>query len=172
MREVKQITIKNRTYYFYNDIINIKNFDAKLLKTDKKSYKGIGIYNIEYITIKKIDDCEKIYSVNPWYLLIDHASGYIEEKGVNKYLVFDSTDENKELLKKYNDVWNGMKSKIKKVSDSECHYEKDYVKIKFNSDLPLNKPLKFHLMTITIRSVFEEDGILYPHFFQMILCMN
>ena len=100
MGEIKQINIKNRTYYFYNNIIDIKNFDARLLKINKKSYKNIGIYNIGYITIKKIDDCKNIHSVNPLYLLIDHASGYIEEKGVNKYLVFDSTDENKELLKK------------------------------------------------------------------------
>ena len=57
--------------------------------------------------------------MNSLYLLIDHASGYIEEKGVNKYLVFDSTDENKELLKKHNDVWNGIKNKIKEVNDSE-----------------------------------------------------
>ena len=99
MGEVKQINIKNRTYYFYNDIIDLKDFDARLLKIDKKSYKNIGIYNIGYITIKKIDDYENIYSVNPLYLIIAHASGYIEEKGVNKYLVFDSTDENKELLK-------------------------------------------------------------------------
>ena len=70
-----------------------------LLKIDKKSYKHIDIYNIGYITFKKIDDCEKIYSVNPLYLLIDHTSGYIKIKGVNKYLVFDSTDKNKELLK-------------------------------------------------------------------------
>ena len=161
---VKQIDIKNRTYYFYNDIIDIKDFEPKLLKIDKKSYKNIGIYNIGYITIKKIDDCKNIHSVNPLYLLIDHASGYIEEKGVNKYLVFDSTDENKELLKKYNDVFNGIRNKIKKISGDECDYEKDYMKIKFNSDdnLPLKKPLKFHNMTITIRSVFEEDGKLYP----------
>ena len=56
MGEVKQINIKNRTYYFYNDIIDLKDFDARLLKIDKKSYKNIGIYNIGYITIKKIDD--------------------------------------------------------------------------------------------------------------------
>ena len=165
--EIKQVNIKNRSYYFYNDIIDLKNFDARLLKIDKKSYKNIGIYNIEYITIKKIDDYENIYSVNPLYLTITHASGYIEEKGVNKYLVFDSTDENKELLKKYNDVFNGIRDKIKEVSSDECDYEKDYMKIKFNSDddLPLNKPLKFHLMTITIRSVFEEDGEPYPQVF-------
>ena len=114
MEAVKQINIKNRTYYFYNGIIDLKNFDARLLKVDKKSYKNIGIYNIGYITIKKIDDYENIYSVNPLYLTITHASGYIEEKGVNKYLVFDSIDENKELLKKYNDVFNGIRNKIKK----------------------------------------------------------
>ena len=105
--------------------------------------------------------------MNPLYLLVNHASGYIEEKGVNKYLIFDSTDENKELLKKCNDVWNGIKNKIEEVSSDKCDYEKDYMKIKFNSDddLPLNKPLKFHSMTVTIRSVFEEDGKLYPQVF-------
>ena len=100
MGVVKQRDIKNRVYYFYNDIINIKKFDSNLSKIDKKSYKDIGIYNIGYITTKKIDDYENIYSVNPLYLIIAHASQYIEEKGVNKYFVFDSTDENKELLKK------------------------------------------------------------------------
>ena len=99
MGVVKQIYIKNRTYYFYNDIIDLKNFDARLLKVDKKSYKDIGIYNIGYITIKKIDNYENISSVNPFYLHITHASGYIEEIHGNKYLIFDSTDENKELIK-------------------------------------------------------------------------
>ena len=162
----KQINIKNRTYYFYNGIIDLKDFDARLLKIDKKAYKNIGIYNIGYITIKKIDDCENIYSVNPLYLRITHANGYIEEINENKYLIFDSIDENKELLKKYNDVFNGIRDKIKEISSGECDYEKDYMKIKFNSDdnLPLNKPLKFHNMTITIRSVFE-DGKLYPQVF-------
>ena len=164
MGKVKQIDIKNRTYYFCNYITDLK---SNLLKIDKKLYKDIDISNIRYVTIKKFDSCENIYNVNPLYLRINHASGYIEEKGVNKYLVFDSTDENKELLKKYNDVWNGIKNKIEEVSSGECDYEKDYMKIKFNSDdyLPLNKPLKFHLMTITIRSVFEEDSKLYPQVF-------
>ena len=101
------------------------------------------------------------------YLNITHTDGYIEEKGVNKYLVFDSTDENKELLKKYNDVFNGIRDKIKEINSNECDYEKDYMKIKFNSDddLPLNKSLKFTLMTVTIRCVFEENGKLYPEVF-------
>ena len=72
MGTIKQIDIKNRTYYFYNDMIDIKKFDSNLLKIDKKSYKDIGIYNTGYITIKKIDDYENIYSVNLciWLLLM------------------------------------------------------------------------------------------------------
>ena len=120
--------------------------------------------------------------MNPLYLRIDHASGYIEEKGVNKYLIFDpikwhlirphsmelrSIDKNKELLKKHNDVFNEIRDKIKEINGDGCDYEKDYMKIKFNSDdnLPLNKPLAFHNMTITIWSVFEEVGKLYPQDF-------
>ena len=167
MGKIRQINIKNGTYYFYNDIIDLKKFKLNLLKIDKKSYKNISIYNIAYITIKTIDDCENIYSVNPLYLCVDHANGYIEGINGNKYSIFDSTDENKKLLKKYNDVWNGIKDKIKKVSSGKCDYENDYLKIRFNSDdnLPLNKPLNFHNMTITIRSVFEEDGKLYLQVF-------
>ena len=73
----------------------------------------------------------------------------------------------KSYWKKYNDALNGIRNKIKEVSDSEFDYEKDYMKIKFNStdNLPLNKPLKLQLMTITIRCVFEEDGKLYPQLF-------
>ena len=82
-------------------------------------------------------------------------------------MVFDSTDNNKELLKKYSEVFNGIRDKIKAINSNEFDYEKYYIKIKFNSDydLPLNNPLKFRLMTITIRSIFEEDGKLYPQVF-------
>ena len=80
MGETKQINIKNRSYYLYNNLIDLKDFDAKSLKIDKKSYKNIDIYYIGYITIKKIDDYESIYSVNPLYLRIDHAIGYIAEE--------------------------------------------------------------------------------------------
>ena len=77
---IKFGTYKETNYYFYNDIIDLKEFHARLLKVDKKSYKNIDIYYIGYITIKKIDDCESIYSVNPLYLRINHAGGYMEEK--------------------------------------------------------------------------------------------
>ena len=100
--------------------------------------------------LKKIDDYENIYSVNPLHLLVNHASGYIEERNGNKYLIFDdSADENKGLLTKYADVWDGIENKIKAINGGkENDYGKDYVKIKFNSDedLPLNKPLKLHVI--------------------------
>ena len=80
MREVKQIEIKNQTFYFYNDMINLKNVEPNLLKNDKRSYKNIRTYNIGYITIKKIDGYENTYSINPLYLGVSHANGYIEEK--------------------------------------------------------------------------------------------
>ena len=80
MGEVKQIEIKNQTYYFYNEMINLKNFGSSLLKIGKKHYKEINIYYIGYIKIKKTDDYESIYGVNPLYLLVNHANGYIEEK--------------------------------------------------------------------------------------------
>ena len=119
MGEVKQINIKNRTYYFYNDMINIKDFEPNLLKIDKKSYKNINIYYIGYIIIKKIDDYESVYSVNPLYLRINHASGYVEEKNGNKYLIFNSVDESKEVLQKYAEVWDGIKSKIKGINSGK-----------------------------------------------------
>ena len=84
------------------------NFRSNLLKIDKKPYKNNDIYYIGYITIKKIDDYESIYRVNPLYLIIDHANGYIEEENGNKYLIFDSVDENKEVLKKCTDFWDGI----------------------------------------------------------------
>ena len=80
MGKVKQINIKNRSYYYYNDTIDLENFDARLLKMDKNLFKGIDIYYIGYITKKKIDECNNIHSVNPLYLPIDHASGYTEKK--------------------------------------------------------------------------------------------
>ena len=85
MGEVKQINIKNRTYYFYNDQINLKDFDARLLKVDKKDYKEIDIYYIGYVTVKKIANCNNINSVNPLHLMINEMIGHFEEKNKNKY---------------------------------------------------------------------------------------
>ena len=101
-------------------MINVKDFESGVLKIDKKHYKGIFIYSIGYITIAKIDDCDSICSVNPLYLQVNHASGYTEEKNGNKYLIFDdSANGNKGLLKKYADVWDGIKNEIKAINGAK-----------------------------------------------------
>ena len=80
MGKIRQINIKNRTYYFYNDQIDLKDFDASLLKSDKKDYKDINIYYIGYVTIEKMANCNNINSVNPLYLMINEIIGHFEEK--------------------------------------------------------------------------------------------
>ena len=104
MGEVKQINIKNRTYYFYNDRIDLKDFDAKLLQIDKKDYKEIDTYYIDFVTVKKIANCNNINSVNLVYLMIDEMTGHLEEKNENKYLVLDDVDESKDVPKKFGKV--------------------------------------------------------------------
>ena len=84
MGNVKQIETKIRTYYFYNDIINIEKFNSRLLKIDKKLYKDIDIYYIGYITIEKIDDCKNIDSVNPLHLIIGEVDGHIECESIER----------------------------------------------------------------------------------------
>ena len=166
--DVKNIKIKNRTYYFFNSLINIEGFDSSLLKIDKKSYKNIGIYYIGYIAIKKIDEYENIHSVDLLYLIISKRDGFIEERDGTKYLVFDSTDENEEVLKKCTELWDGIKNEIETIyGGKEGEYGKDFMKIKFDTDdnLPLNKSLKFPTMAIIARSVFEEDRKFYPQIY-------
>ena len=172
MGNIKEINIKNRTNYFFDDMINIADFDPNLLKIDKTSYKNIDIYYIDYITVQD-SDYLNINSVNLLHLLINEVDGYIKEKNGIKCLVFDSANENNDILKKYNELWDGIKNEIETINGgktskhSSAEYDKDFMKIKFNSDdnLPLNKTLKLHNMTIIIRSVFEEDGKFYSKVF-------
>ena len=138
MGKVKKLNIKNRTYYF-NDIINIKDFQSNLLKIDKKQYKDIDIYYIGYITVKKIGDRENINIVNPLYLVIHSVTGYFKEKYGEKYLILDSTE-------KYDEVFSGIKKEIETINvGKELFYEKSYAKIGVNTDddVPSNEPLKF-----------------------------
>ena len=127
MGEIKQINIKNRTYYFYNDQINLKDFDAKLLKIDKKDINEIDIYYIAYVTVKKIDNCKNINRVNPLYLMIDEMIGHFEERNENKYLVLDDVDEDKEVSKIYEEVWEVFKEEIETINGGEkIEYGKDF----------------------------------------------
>ena len=120
-------------------MINIEDFDPKLLKLDKKSSMDISTYYIGYVTKKS--ECN-INSVNSLYLFVDEIGGFIEEENVTKYLNIALTDNNNEVLKKYENI-------------------------KFDSDdnLALNTVLKFHILTIIIRNIFEKDGTYYPQLF-------
>ena len=125
----------------------------------------INIYYIGYVTKKHEYN---INSVNPLYLLIAELDGYIEEKEGNKYLNIAFTDSNNEVLKKYAEVWSEIKDQIKKINGGQLsEYGKDCMKIKFNSadDLPSNTVLKFCVLTIIIRKVFEKDSKYYPQSF-------
>ena len=101
-------------------------------------------------------DHVKVNSVNPLHIIVDETDRYIEEINGNKYLIFTSTDEIKGVLKNYPELWNKSKDLIKKLNDKSGEYRKDFIKIKLNLDdnLPLNKILKLHNLTIVVRSVF------------------
>ena len=157
MGKVKELNIKNETYYSCNDMINLKNFRSNLLKIDKKPYKDIDIYYIGYITIKRFGDCENIHSINPLYLIIHSSTGYFKEKYSEKCLIFVLTE-------KYEEVFSEVKLEIETINSGEkLFYEKHHAKIGFNTDdnVPLNKKLKFPLLTIIIRCIFQNGKKLY-----------
>ena len=161
MRETKELNIKNQTYYFLDDMIDIRNFHSNLLKIDKKLRKEIDIYYIGYITIKKFSDCENIHSVNPLHLSIHFATWCFKEKYGEKYLIIDS-------IEKYEEVFSGIKSEIETISGGkELFYEKNYSRIGVNTDddIPLNKPLKFPTLTIITRCVFQNGETLNPQIY-------
>ena len=141
---IKEINIKNRTYYFFNDTINIKNFDLNQIKTDQKSYN-----NLSYV---------RISSVDPLYLIIDKVYRYIEENNENKYLTLVSTDKSKGTLKKYTELWDKIKDLIRSITKTPGNYSEKYMKIKFNSDniLPLNKILKIRNLTVVVKSIMHK----------------
>ena len=102
MGEVRDLNIKNRTYYYFNDIIDMKKFMPNLLKVDKKSHRDFDIYYIGCDTIKKFSDCKNIHSVNPLYLLIYSATGYFKEEYGEKYLILDPIEKYEEVFLKLN----------------------------------------------------------------------
>ena len=132
---------------------------------DKKSSVDISIYYTGYVTKNPEYN---INSVNPLYLLIDELDGFLEEKGGSKYLNISLTYNNNDVLIKYAEVWSGIKDQIKKINNGSVgEYAKDYLKIKLDSDdnMPLNKILKFCILTIIIRNIFAKGGKCYPQIF-------
>ena len=176
MKTLKQGNIKNLPHYFFNDMISIKNFDPRLLSIDKTSFKSVCdvIYDIEYITIQSLDN-GNIDSASSLYLIFNNVDGYnecnstecnsIEESDENKYLIFASTDKNKEVLKKYTEHWDKIKNQIKTISGGKpIKFGRDFMKIRLESDddLPLGKILSIPVCVITVGSVFKNDSNYYP----------
>ena len=161
---IRQLNIKGRTYYFYNDLINIKKFNSNNLKLDKKSVLGNDVYYIGHISKKPQWN---VNSVNPLYLMINRIKDRFEEVDGNKYLIISS--ENGDIMQKYQEVFDGIKEIIKKINDynQPINYDDNYMKIKFNTDdnIPLNKIIYFPTITIVIRSVTQKDGKCYPPLF-------
>ena len=123
----------------------------KLIKNRQKHYKDFDIYYIGYITIKKVGNCKNIHSANPLYLMMGPATGYFTEKNGEKYLILDTID-------KYEEVFSGIKSEIETINGGEkMYYEKHYAKAGVNTDdnIPLNKKLKFPLLTIIIIIIYH-----------------
>ena len=115
---VKDINIKNHTYYFFDDTINIKDFDPNNIKIDEKSYKNVLIYYITYVTIKN-SKYVKINSVNPLYLMFNKMNEYFEEINENKYLILVPTNESKEKIKKYDELWIKIRDLIRSVTKNQ-----------------------------------------------------
>ena len=133
----KDINKINHTYYFFDDIINIKDLDPNNIKIDEKSYKNILIYYIGYVTIKK--DL-KNFSLNPLYLVFNKVNEYFEEINGNKYLMVAPTNESKENIKKYEELRIKIRYLINSVTEKSDDYDKKYMRIKSDTDdkLPLN----------------------------------
>ena len=165
MAELKQINIKNRTYYFYNDIINLDEFDGSKIKVDKKDFNDIDIYYLGYEHKKKISECNVINSVNPLYLRIVDIKGQFEKgKDDAWYLVISDKDD---VYKKLVDIFESIKNKITEKTWGALEYVKDYMKKKFGSNniFPTDKDVNIHLSTIVIRAIFAKDGKYYPQLF-------
>ena len=123
---------------------------------------ALGIYYIGYVT--KMPEWN-VNSVNPSYLMINKLDGFIEEKNGDKYLNIASTDRNSKVLRKYSELWNGIKDCIERINNNKLEeYDRDYMKIKFksNEDIFLNKQLNFATITVIIKNIFEKDGKYYP----------
>ena len=159
--KVKDIDIKDWTYYFSSDIINIENFKWNNIKVDEKSYKDILIYYIGYVTIKEYI---KIDSVKPLYLIFRYLNGYFEEINRNKYLTLVPTNESKEEIEKDEKLWIKIRDFIRSIIKNLDDSDEKCMKIKFNSDdeLPLNKMIKIPTMAIAVRAIFLENNKYYP----------
>ena len=160
---IKQLALKKRSYYFFNNSVLLKDFDKTKLKIVKHDCVDRYVYHIDYV--KNIDN------VNPLYLIIPKFYGYIEEHEGRKYLSIALTGMNNDVLSEYEKMWDGTLEQVRKINDCAYISEKDYHKIKVGSvkydndknniDLPLDKLIKFNAVTISKRLLTEKDNRLF-----------
>ena len=169
MRTIKQVNIKNRQNYFFNDMTNIIDFDPGLLNVASIEFKSNNsiIYNIKYI--------KNLKGSNSLYLVFNNLDAYIEKSGENKYLIFASTDKNEMVLRDYTEIWDEIKEQIELVSGNKAiKYSKDFMKIKFesNDDLPVSKIINIPVCVLIIRGVLKKILNIIHKFCYMIVFMS
>ena len=164
--KVKDMDLKNRTYYFFDEIVNIKKFDPNNIKIDERSYKDVLIYYIGYVTIKD-PKYVKMNKVSPLYLIFKKVNGYFEEINGNKYLALVTTIESKEKIKTYEELWSKTRDLISSITKNSDDYDEKYMKIKFNSadELTLNKTIEIPTMTIVVGALFHGNNKYYLQVF-------
>ena len=154
----KQLNIKSRSYYFYNDLINVLNFKCENLKLDKRTWNDIDIFYIGYVHKDKPSDWE-VNSVNPLYLMVNNFYGMIAEKNGFKFPEISSKSDFA-----FERVFSTIKENIGKISDEKVNFNADYNRITFSTDdsLSLGKLIYFPTLTIVIRCVFKQNSVYYP----------
>ena len=161
---IKQLVLKKRSYYFFNNSVLLKDFDKTKLKIVKHDCVDWYVYHIDYV--------KNINNVNPLYLIIPKFYGYIEEHEGRKYLNIALTGMNNDVLSEYEKMWDGILEQVRKINDCTYISEKDYYKIKVGSvkcddddkdniDLPLDKLIKFNAVTISNRLLIEKGNRLF-----------
>ena len=152
--ETAHLNIEDRSHYFSGDPIDIK---LSNLKVDKKNWRHLDIYFINYID----DNKQYVNRTNQLYLSISKVFGYISEKNGNKFLTIHKGDA---VLEKYNAVFSALKKRIASKEGKNIFFNDEYNKIKFSCNVysVLDKLLYFPTLTVLIRYVFKKDGAFYP----------
>ena len=160
---IKQLVLKKRSCYFFNNSVLLKDFDKTKLKIVKHDCVDRYVYHIDYV--------KNINNVNPLYFIIPEFYGYIEEHEGRKYLNIALTGIKNDVLSEYEKTWDGILEQVIKINDCACISEKDYYKIKVGSvkcdddkdniDLPLDKLIKFNAVIISNRLLIEKDNRLF-----------
>ena len=160
---IKQLILKKRSYYFFNNLILLKDFNKTKLKIVKHDCVDRYVHHIDYV--------KNINNVNPLCLIIPEFYGYIEEHEGLKYLNIALTEMNNDALSEYKKMWDGILEQVRKINDCAYISEKDYYKIKVGSikcdddkdniDLPLDKLIKFNAVTISNRLLIEKNNRLF-----------